>query len=456
MKAAGGETWPMRIVATDSAEEAQPPWPMPEAAWRAVALFSLAAILSYTDRQILALLVDPIRTGLRIDDTEVGMLQGLAFAVVYACVGLPLGRLADAFPRRWVIVGGVGLWTAATVACGLARNFPQLLLARVFVGAGEATLAPAAMSMIGDYFPPSRRATAIGVFLMGTILGGGLAYGIGGALVQASHETWFKALPGVGSLPSWRAVLLILGVPGVLVAGLLVGVPEPPRRRDEADSCGTSLSETAKALTGSRPLLCALYLAMALTSVGDFSLLSWAPAYLSRDFGYGAGEIGGILLLILVAAGVLGSVGGGFIADRLARRALVQGRLKLASLCALIGLFAASIGVVSSDAQVLALFALWNLMSAASGTAGVASLQELVPNRARGFAIALVSFCNILLGLGIGATLTGVLTDHLYGHARDVGLSLSTVMAPAACAAALLFWRAYRQLPQPREQIAIR
>src|SRR5688572_4369774 len=151
--------------------------------WWAVFVFFLAAILSYTDRQILSLLVDPIRAGLNLSDVQLGILHGTAFAVLYAAFGLPLGRLADLMNRRNLILVGVMIWSTATVACAWARSFEELLVARLFVGLGEAALAPAALSMISDLFPAERRGVAIGTFALGIVAGAGVAIGVGGTLL---------------------------------------------------------------------------------------------------------------------------------------------------------------------------------------------------------------------------------------------------------------------------------
>ena len=187
------------------------------------------------DRQILSLFVNPIRTDLRISDTQVSLLQGFAFFLIYSIAGLPLGRLADLVPRRAIIVCGVLVWTVATIACGLSHSFGALFVTRVFVGVGEAALAPAAMSMITDLFAPHRRGAATGVFVMGKVVGGGVAPGVGGFLLQAAQAGLLHGLPLPGKLMPWRALLLLLGLPGVGLALLLLTVKEPARRhRDGA------------------------------------------------------------------------------------------------------------------------------------------------------------------------------------------------------------------------------
>ena len=153
-------------------------------AWTVVAILIATAVLSYTDRQVLSLLVDPIRGELGISDTQVSLLLGTAFAVVYGIAGIPLGVLADRTSRRNLIFAGVLVWSCGTLACGFSHSFGQLFAARIVVGLGEAVLSPAAISLISDYFPPSRRGTAVGFFLSGIAMGIGAAILIGGGVLH--------------------------------------------------------------------------------------------------------------------------------------------------------------------------------------------------------------------------------------------------------------------------------
>src|SRR4051812_34455413 len=191
-------------------------YPSAARAWMAVCLFSAAALLSYTDRQILALLVAPVQHDLHISDTGLSILQGAAFAVLYSVIGLPLGRVADLVPRRALLSCAVLLWSLGTVLCGFAHSFGQLFAARLLVGIGEAALAPAAMSLIGDYFRPAARALPTGVFLTGMVVGGGAAFAIGGFLLNAAQHAAFASLPLIGGIAPWRQVLLVLGIAGAL------------------------------------------------------------------------------------------------------------------------------------------------------------------------------------------------------------------------------------------------
>lgn len=429
------------------------PWPSAGRAWWAVAVFSATAILSYTDRQILSLLVDPMRAELAISDTQVSLLLGMAFAAVYSLAGLPLGRLADTLSRRWVIIAGVTVWSLATAASGFAEGFAGLFVARMVVGVGEAALAPAAMSMIADYFPPQRRGLAIGVFLMGMTVGSGIAIAIGGVLLELANAGYFTQLPLIGELSSWRLVLALLGIPGAVTVILLLFVREPPRRTLGATSAVTAvpMREVLAGFQARAAILVPLYFAMATRSVGDVAITYWMPSLLARRYEYSPGEIGGMLGAVAIGAGIVGTVGGGWIADRTFNRAGASARLSATGLVMGLALIGAGIGFAGTGLQALAFFALWTAMSTAAGAIGITALQDVIPNEMRGIGVALASFGNIFFGLGLGATLTALATDHVYRDPQAVGLSITTVVAPMALISLLLYIRAGRALRRSGE-----
>ncbi len=428
------------------------PWPRPSQAWVALCAFCVAAILSYTDRQILSLLVDPLRLAFRLSDTQVSLLQGVAFALIYAFAGLPLGRMADVLPRRRVIIGGILIWSAATLWCGLAHSFGELFLARSFVGVGEAALAPAATSMIADYFPPRRRGAATGVFLMGQVAGGGLAIMLGGAILQLAQSGALSGLPLIGALAPWRATLLALSLPGLLVALLIAATREPPRRHAPGGRQALPLRDVARTLWSRRAALGPVYLGMASLSVGDFSLQNWFPALLSRKFGLSAGLIGAELGPAAIVGALIGTLGAGLLSDRRATRGGVAARLPIAAVAAALAVSGVLVAFASSAGVEIAIFITWLVMSNAAGAIGITAVQELAPPPVRGVALALISFFNIGLGLGVGTTVTAMLTDKVFGGPGGVGYSMTTMAAPAAILGALAFlaaWRAARSLETP-------
>jgi MFS family permease len=418
-------------------------WPSRRRSWWMVAVFFAAAILSYTDRFILSLLVDPLRATFKISDTQVSLLQGLAFALVYSIAGLPLGRMADLVSRRNVIIAGVAVWSAATVACGLAHSFGALFAARVVVGIGEATLAPAAVSMIADCFPPSRRGAALSVFISGMAIGGGAAITIGGSLFGIASTGIFRNVPLMSSLEPWRVTLLLLAVPGVLVIMLLLSVREPPRRGVQKQNfvAALPLRATLAAFFSRSRLLIPLYLGVAFVSAGDFSFQNWTPALLSRRFDLSPMQIGEQLGLVAILSGVGGTLAGGLLGDFSVLRGGERARLTLSLAAILIGLMGAAVAFASTASQVLLCFAIWTSMASASEAIGIAVLQSVIPGDMRGVGVACVSLCNMLFGLACGTALTGVLTDRFFHDSLKVGGSMSVVVVSTALIAFVLLWR---------------
>lgn len=415
------------------------PWPTPRRAWWAVMVFSLAAMLSYTDRQILLILIDPVRGELALSDAQVGLLQGLAFALVYSIAGLPLGRAADLFPRRIVILAGVLVWSVATLACALSHGFGSLFVSRLFVGVGEACLAPAAMSMIGDYLPPSRRGIGIGVFVLGMVIGSGAAVLVGGSVLQLVQDGLLAGLPYLGALRAWRAVVLLMALPGLLLALLLLTVAEPVRRLDR-EECAATVTTAAvlRFFVDRRAQLFPLYLGMAAMAVAENAMLSWIPALLSRNFGMRPADIGNYYGGALIVSAAVGIVAGSLLADRLMMRHGVRGRYGLlvaGAAAALPGMLA---GAAAGSAGVIGLASLFCMLSAATGTVALTAIQDIVPGQMRGIASALSSVGNILVGVSLGAVLTPWVDAWLFAGAR-LDLSMMTAALPLGLVAVLLF-----------------
>jgi len=415
--------------------------------WWAVGVFAVTAILSYTDRQILSLLVDPLHHDLGLTDTQLSIVQGAAFAVLYSFVGLPLGRLADILPRKAMLLAAVALWSAGTLSCGLAENFWQLFAARLLVGVGEAGFAPAAVSLIGDAFPAERRATALGVFFTGMVIGSGSAIAIGGMLLSLAQGGAFASVALLASLAPWRVVLVILGASGVAAAALLATIRDSSNRRFDLTNLARHLApaDAFRPFHEKLSLLFPLYAAMAIGSIVDYAILSWTPAYLSRQFAMSPAEIGASLGSIAVIAGLIGTPAAGALSDWYTRRFGTASRVKLAFTIALLGFLGAPIGLVATSTLALAAVFAWIFISSVLGVIGIAAVLEALPSESRGLATSTIAFCNTIVGLGLGPTLVALATDHLYGAPSAVGLAISTVIAPTILLTCLFFYLAMQR-----------
>lgn len=256
------------------------PYPHPALAWSIVALLVLASLVSFIDRQIVAIVVEPMKKDLGLTDSEVGWLYGI-FALFYAMAALPIAWLADNRSRTVVIGIGVGFWSLMTAACGVAQNFWQVLLARMGVGVGEATLTPATNSLLGDYFPREKLPLALSVYQLGPILGSGIAFVIGGFVLTLVMDLEPMTLPGIGTLHPWQQTFVYLGLPGLLLAAVFLLMREPQRRvavsghRMAFDSVLRFYKENT------RTLLCHHFGCLFLNLMG-YAFVFWTVSYFVR------------------------------------------------------------------------------------------------------------------------------------------------------------------------------
>jgi MFS family permease len=411
-------------------------------AWTVVAILIATAVLSYTDRQVLSLLVDPIRSDLRITDNEVSLLLGTAFAVVYGVAGIPLGWLADRTSRRNLIFAGVVVWSLGTLSCGLAHSFGQLFAARIVVGLGESVLSPAAISLISDYFPPARRGTAVGFFLSGIAMGIGLAILIGGAVLHLVESGALAGTPLAGQ-PAWRLVLLLIGAPGLLWAFAILLIREPARRVTESaasrsGATAPSASAPAASLSWGSDVVARtvpVYLVVAMASLVDNAVGGWAPTLLMREFGKDPAEVGLKLGLILTAAFGGGVLIGGWLADR-------GGWTYKLGACLVSSLLILPVSLLINVPQFNVVFLSVPLYFALSGTVtacGFSAILDVVPNRSRGLAMAISFFLNVAIGAGIGPTAVSQASEHVFGGGTGLGPAITlTVAAGYATAIAAL------------------
>jgi MFS family permease len=431
--------------ATPSHSEEVDRYPEAAYAWYVVAVLTLAYIVSFIDRQILSLMVDSIRRDLAISEKQMSLLMGLSFTVFYSFLGIPLGRLADTHSRRAIISVGIAVWSVMTAGCGLARGFWQLALARMGVGVGEASLSPSAYSLISDYFRPARRSTAMSVYSMGIYIGSGLAFVLGGLVISYTSGRESFVLPFVGAMRSWQIVFLAVGLPGLLVALLLLTIREPARKETRAargegtDAGSSAFTAVGCYVLANRTTFLYLNLGIAMIALYGYGATSWVPTLFMRRHGWSPGQTGLVFGLIVAVFGTVGIVTGGFLADRLRGGGHADANVRVA-------LLAAAAGLPSVVAFPLVPAAHWAaavlsvvvfFMSMPFGVAP-AAIQQMMPNAMRAQATAVYLFVINLIGLGLGPTVVATLTEDVFRDKRAVHYSLLTVGALAYVAAIIL------------------
>lgn len=412
--------------------------------WYIVFLCMVAYIFSFIDRQVIALLVGPIRADLQISDTQFSLLHGLAFAIFYAIMGLPIARLADTRSRPVIIAVGIFVWSIATATCGAARNFWQLFAARMAVGAGEAALSPAAYSMISDSFPRSQLGLALGIYSLGSFIGSGLAFLIGGAAIAWVSQFGAIDLPIIGLTKPWQMTFFIVGIPGVIIAALFFLTVRDPERKGviAAGSSGYTVREVLAYIRTHKRTFQAHYFGFGFLALALFALLSWAPAFLMRQYELTTQEAGlyvGSMVLVSNTAGALCS---GWLTDIFTRRGYTDAALRSGIVGAL-GLVIPSALFSSIGGLPLTLLVLGLAMFFASFpmATSAAALQWMAPNQMRAQATALFFLFMNLFGITGGATLVALCTDYVFRNDLAVGYSMSlNATAAGLLGAACLAW----------------
>jgi MFS family permease len=434
-----------------AADDDYPPTPI---AVYSLALLFLAYVLSFLDRQVLTLLVGPIRAEYGLTDFEFSLLQGAAFAFVYCLAALPLGRLADRSSRRMIIACSVFGWSLATCACGLARGFPQLVAARMGVGAGEAGLSPPAYSMIVDSFPPRTMGYAMAVYKLGVTIGGGVALIIGGGLFEYFSGLGRVDIPFLGEVAPWKATFITIGVPGFVLAALLLTMHEPKRKglaqtREAQPAESLPIRTVTRFLWQRRRVYLPLFAGSALLAMAGYGTTAWYPEFLFRNYGLSKAEAGSTYGTVFIVAGTIGVLSGpalvGWLERRGYRDAYVRTILVVSLMAAVPGTLAPLAG--SALGTLLLATPATLLGSIYLGIMAV-SFQIITPNQMRGQTTAVYILVTTILGMAVGTSLLAALTDFVFQSDGAIHLSIATVNAVLYPAAALLFWfclPAYRE-----------
>jgi MFS family permease len=395
---------------------------VPAYSWYALALLTAVYVLNFLDRTLIYILFTPIKKEMAFSDLQLALLGTTSFVIFYTLLGVPFGRLADRASRTKMIASGLAIWSLFSGLTGFANSFWTLFACRVMVGVGEATLGPAALSLLSDYFPARMRATVLSVYSSGIAIGGGLAFFLGG---------W------IGQTHGWRWAFYLLGFPGLALAALVFFLRESPRGRSE--SSVTSSSDW-KLIFRSKPLLF-IFTGYALLGLASNNLGIWVPTFFVRVHGFSLLTIGTAAGLLSIVVGIPSMILAGWFSDRV-RRVLSGGRMA----------FTASAGIASVPLWIALLFTnniptliavnvvLYGLAIMWVGPA-TADISDIAGPHLRGLAIGVFFSIVNILAYGIGAPLIGKISDSLGVAADPQQMRFSLLVCPVACAlGATLLW----------------
>jgi len=400
---------------------------------------TIAYVLSFIDRQILNLLVEPLKRDLGITDVQVSLLQGASFAIIYAMAGLPLAWVADHHSRRRLIVAGIAVWSAMTAWCGLVRTYPLLALGRAGVGIGEAALSPAAYSMLTDAFVPRKLPRAMALYNLGPAIGSGLAYMLGGAIVAAVARIPPVRLGGLGAFRPWQLAFILVGALGLVVMIVALAIREPPRRTGEMEQQGrANLLNCVAFLRRHRTSVGRMCVGMALLSIVNYASMAWYPTMFLRDLARPLGEVGMIFGAMYVAATISGNLVGAWGAMRCAERGLRVPYLWWMALSSMLvaissGLTPLLPGLWLRYAGIFLALLTQNLWMGA----GVATLHLASPSRLRAQLTAILLLGTNVVGGLVGPSAVAALTQYALRDPRSVNVALAFVGAIAGAAGAV-------------------
>lgn len=411
-------------------------------AWYVVLLCMLAYIFSFIDRQILALMIEPIKADLNLSDTQFSLLHGLAFSLFYAFMGLPLAYLADRFSRPKIIAVGIVFWSIATALCGLSKSFIQLFFSRMGVGVGEATLSPAAYSMFSDMFSKDKLGRAVAVYSSGSFVGGGIAFLVGGYVIGLLKNMSLIEVPLLGAIKAWQMAFILVGLPGVFIGLLFVlTVRDPQRKGQRLDAQGhvekTSMKKAFKFIKKHRTTFGCHYFGFTFYAMALYCLISWTPAFYMRKYGLTPTEAGYMLGTVMLVANTLGVFCAGWLNDWFIQKGRKDAPM-ITGVMGIVGLIIPMIVFTQVSELWLSVALLVPAMFFASFPMPISTtaMQMLAPNQIRAQISAVFLLISNLVAVGIGTTLVALMTDKIFGNPLMVGMSLSIV---GACSCVMAF-----------------
>jgi MFS family permease len=411
-------------------------------------LLFLAYAFSFIDRKVLGVLIGPIKEDLELSDFQFSLLQGAAFAILYSVMALPFGRMADAGNRKFIMAIGVFGWSIMTISCGLAKNFVELFVMRMGVGVGEAALSPAAYSTITDSFPRQKLTRAMAVYKAGAVVGGGLALVLGGVIYDYYAAIPDLSFPLLGAMNAWQATFVTAGLPGFLLAFMILFTKEPKRKGmvqtdDASPSTSLKISEVFDYMfVKHRQLYVSLFIGCSILSVVSYGYSSWFTEMLIRNFSLTRSHAGSLVGSVIIVVGLLGVLSGPLFVGFFQKRGFADSNMRVLMFVA-IALIPVAITAPQMPNHILALalMSVTVFFQAAYVGVAAAAVQMVTPNQMRGQATAVYLFATNMLGLAVGSTLVAALTDFVFADEGALMHSLSLISAVLLPVAAWIFWK---------------
>ena len=447
----------MAEQAADAPEKASS-YPKPAYSWYCLGIIIFAYLFGFMDRIIIGFLTDPIKADLGFTDEQMGLVTGIAFALFYTLFGIPIGWAADRKNRKIMLGIGTAIWSLATAACGFAKGFWSMFIARVWVGVGEATINPCGSSLIGDLFPPKTRPRAFGLFTMATAFGTGLSFIAGGALlgffgVNPNGGATY-VLPVFGEVLSWQAVFIVVGLAGLLPAALLLfTVKEPARQELRGDKAGASWAETKEFLITNWKMLICHHLGVAFIVMAVYGWVNWLAPYFGRVHGWSVPEYAFIYGLFGGLTGIISAVSSGYVTNWFKDKGFDDGAMRTVLVGGIgLSLITGVAPLVPDPMLSLWCFIIGGLFANWPPAQALAALAETTPNQLRGLVVSIYIFVIGIFGAGLGPLVMGTMSTRVFGEDK-LNLAMSSVTLFFGLLGAILIFIGLKQFRHSLDRV---
>jgi MFS family permease len=430
MRVAGGVS---EVVAPAGAGPSVQPWPARGAAYYALLIVILATLLNFLDAQVFGMMAQRIKVDFHLTDEQLGFLIGPANVIFYVLIGIPMARLVDIYPRKIVLACGIAAIGGITALGGLAQSFGQLFGSRMLVGAGGSAHAPGAYSILSDYFPPAKLPRAIGFLQLGFIGGNALGIFLGGQLVSLAAAWPVSHWMGL-TVRGWQWILMMVGLPGLLISGLLLLVKEPARRGVTAHGKPLPVAAVLREISARKAIYLPLFIGLAFSATQAIGMLPWRAPFLIRTYGWNEARIGRWMGIMFLASSLIGAALGTLFVEWLSKRYKDANVRASAILFAVAAPFEIIAPLMPSGGLALLCLGVAGACGIASAVPQNAAIQRITPNEMRGQVTAIYLFMFIVFG-ALGSQLIGTVTQRVFGADADLWKSIvltASILMPLA------------------------
>ena len=432
-------------------------YPPRRAGYSAVVVMTLAQVFAFIDRQIPAMLVEPIKQDFSLNDSQIALLGGAAFSIFYAIMALPIGYAVDRYRRVNVLGTGIFVWSLMTTLAGLANSFGRLFGARIGVAVGEAVMAPVSVSLVSDYFPQNKQGKPMGIITAGVYIGIGATLIGGGYLIDYLTDIGGITIPGIGYFKPWQATFLVVGIPGILISIAAFMLHEPRRlglaQTPEKDSISINIFSH---LIKNKSTLIPMFAGLIFMALIFYSFTFWAPSMMVRTHGLSLTEVGFSLGIITIISSILGTISSGAVVDYLRSKGRTDAPIRTAMFACIFAMPAICLAPIVENVVVAwILIGIYLFFISSFAPIGLLAVSGVSSNEVKGQMAAVHAFLMMAFGLSLGPQITALFTDFILQDESKLGLAVSLTGGLVLPIAAVCFWMSLKRYRKAYDQLAV-